>query len=62
MTTLFSGNSVGKMHSGNHYYQTKDGARRWVIYAGTVEASRVPPRLARLAAPYLHESTDRRTL
>ena len=25
------------------YYQTKGGLRRWVIYSGTVEASRVPP-------------------
>ena len=28
---------------GNRYYQNKDGSRRWVIYNGTVEASRVPP-------------------
>jgi NADH:ubiquinone oxidoreductase subunit len=43
LTTWFSGQLVGKDEFGNRYYQTKDGKRRWVIYAGTVEASRVPP-------------------
>jgi NADH:ubiquinone oxidoreductase subunit len=43
VTTWFSGQSVGTDMFGNHYYQTKDGKRRWVIYNGTVEASRVPP-------------------
>src|SRR3979490_2098821 len=43
MTTLFSGLAVGEDAFGNRYYQTKGGVRRWVIYSGTVEASRVPP-------------------
>jgi len=43
MTTWFSGQKVGADKFGNRYYQTKDGKRRWVLYAGTVEASRVPP-------------------
>jgi NADH:ubiquinone oxidoreductase subunit len=43
LTTWFSGNAVGTDKFGNRYYQTKDGKRRWVIYAGTIEASRVPP-------------------
>ena len=43
LTTWFSGQPVGKDGFGNRYYQSKDGKRRWVIYAGTVEASRVPP-------------------
>jgi NADH:ubiquinone oxidoreductase subunit len=43
MTTLFSGIAVGEDAFGNRYYQTKGGVRRWVIYSGTVEASRVPP-------------------
>ncbi len=43
LTTMFSGTPVGADGFGNRYYQTKDGARRWVIYSGTVEASRVPP-------------------
>jgi len=41
-TTWVSGHFVGTDDIGNRYYQTKDGKRRWVIYAGTVEASRVP--------------------
>ena len=41
--TLLHGEPVGTDDFGNRYYQTKDGARRWVIYNGTVEASRVPP-------------------
>ncbi len=43
LTTWFSGQPVGTDEFGNRYYQTPDGRRRWVIYAGTVEASRVPP-------------------
>jgi NADH:ubiquinone oxidoreductase subunit len=43
LTTMFSGIAVGKDEFGNQYYQNKEGKRRWVIYAGTVEASRVPP-------------------
>ena len=42
VTTWLSGQAVGTDDFGNRYYQTKDGARRWVIYNGTVEASRVP--------------------
>ncbi len=43
ITTWWSGSPVGEDQYGNRYYQTKDGKRRWVVYAGTVEASRVPP-------------------
>ena len=43
LTTWWSGKPVGKDDFGNRYYESKDGKRRWVIYAGTVEASRVPP-------------------
>ena len=42
-TTWFSGVPIGTDKFGNRYYERKDGSRRWVIYAGTVEASRVPP-------------------
>ncbi len=42
VTTWVSGNYVGTDAYGNRYYQTKDGKRRWVLYAGTIEASRVP--------------------
>ena len=43
LTTWWSGTPVGQDKFGNRYYQNKDKSRRWVIYAGTVEASRVPP-------------------
>ena len=43
VTTWYSGRKVGEDGFGNRYFETKDGKRRWVIYAGTVEASRVPP-------------------
>jgi NADH:ubiquinone oxidoreductase subunit len=43
LTTWWSGQFVGKDAFGNNYYQSKDKKRRWVVYAGTVEASRVPP-------------------
>ncbi len=46
-TSLFSrrhGSKVGTDSSGNIYYQhKKDANRRWVIYAGDNDASRVPP-------------------
>lgn len=37
------GTKVGEDDQGNVYYQTADGKRRWVIYNGEAEASRVPP-------------------
>ena len=40
--TALKGKKVGQDGQGNTYYQTKDGTRRWVIYNGRVEASRVP--------------------
>src|SRR5690242_19586861 len=43
VTTWLSGGFVGKDEFGNRYYQNKTGTRRWVLYNGTVEASRVPP-------------------
>lgn len=45
-TALYSarkGTSVGSDDAGNKYYETKDGKRRWVIYNGANDASRVPP-------------------
>ncbi len=42
MTWLW-GHFVGDDKFGNRYYQDRTGKRRWVIYQGTVEASRVPP-------------------
>ena len=43
LMTWRRGQLVGRDEFGNRYYQTADGKRRWMIYAGTVEASRVPP-------------------
>ena len=45
-TRLFTareGQPVGEDEFGNRYYRTADDSRRWVIYAGEAEASRVPP-------------------
>ncbi|MBY6091551.1 NADH:ubiquinone oxidoreductase subunit NDUFA12 [Pseudooceanicola sp. 502str34] len=37
------GQKVGEDDQGNVFYQTSDGKRRWVIYNGEAEASRVSP-------------------
>ena len=45
-TSLFSrrnGGRVGDDSLGNVYFQAKKGGRRWVIYNGSNDASRVPP-------------------
>lgn len=45
-TALFSarkGRKVGQDSLGNRYFTTADGARRWVIYNGINDSSRVPP-------------------
>ena len=45
-TWLFTrrhGVKVGEDESGNVFYRSHDGRRRWVIFAGEVEASRVSP-------------------
>lgn len=39
--TARKGEKVGEDNEGNIYYQTKGGERRWVIYNGLSEASRV---------------------
>ncbi len=41
--TRRKGHKVGEDGQGNVYYQTRDGSRRWVIYNGYAEASRIPP-------------------
>lgn len=48
MQTLFCGEEVGHDQFGNRYYRDKKTTkgvreRRWVMYAGEPEASRVPP-------------------
>ncbi len=45
-TSLYTwrkGVRVGEDGEGNVYYRSKDGKKRWVIYNGEAEASRVPP-------------------
>ncbi|HEV2747714.1 MAG TPA: NADH:ubiquinone oxidoreductase subunit NDUFA12 [Allosphingosinicella sp.] len=45
-TALFSwrnGERVGSDALGNVYYRSKKGDRRWVIYKGSNDASRIPP-------------------
>lgn len=45
-TQLFTwrkGVKVGEDAQGNVFYETRDGKRRWVIYNGEVEASRIDP-------------------
>ena len=37
------GNRVGEDDQGNVFYASKDGKRRWVVYDGEAEASRVSP-------------------
>ena len=39
--TFLYGKYTGKDSSGNKYYQSKSG-KRWVIYNGEVEASKIP--------------------
>jgi len=41
--TARRGVKVGEDAQGNLYYQTADAKRRWVIYNGEMEASRVSP-------------------
>ncbi|MFT4715640.1 MAG: NADH:ubiquinone oxidoreductase subunit [Paracoccaceae bacterium] len=41
--TWRKGQKVGEDATGNVYYQTKDGKRRWVIYSGVSEATKVSP-------------------
>lgn len=60
-TKLFTwakGEVVGKDRYGNTYYREKGReirkARRWVIYEGDVEASKVPPEWN----AWLHKTTD----
>lgn len=40
--TWRKGKKVGEDESGNIYYQTKDGGRRWVIYNGYADPTTVP--------------------
>ena len=52
--TFRRGEKVGEDEQGNAYYRERKGPKRWVIYAGDVEASRVPPEWHR----WLHHTSD----
>lgn len=57
--TLFKGEFVGEDEFGNRYYQergkpSRAWRRRWVMFKGTVEASKVPP----LWHAWLHHNTE----
>lgn len=43
VTTWWSGQFVGEDEFGNRYYRNRADRRRWIVYNGLVEASRVPP-------------------
>lgn len=52
--TWRKGEEVGSDAQGNRYYRERGGHRRWVIYNGDIEASRVPPEWHL----WLHYTTD----
>ncbi len=41
--TWRKGELVGKDETGNQYYRERNSRRRWVVYNGEAEASRIPP-------------------
>ncbi|MDC0585871.1 NADH-ubiquinone oxidoreductase subunit NDUFA12 family protein [Candidatus Pelagibacter sp.] len=41
LKTIFFGKFVGNDELGNKYYESKSG-KRWVIYIGSVDASKIP--------------------
>lgn len=41
--TWWKGEFIATDEAGNRYYREKGGNRRWVLYDGPVEGSRVPP-------------------
>jgi NADH:ubiquinone oxidoreductase subunit len=43
LNTWFRGRLAGEDVFGNRYYHSGDGQRRWVIYKGISEPSKVPP-------------------
>ena len=41
LETVFYGKLIGSDSDGNKYYQSKKG-KRWVIYSGEIDASKIP--------------------
>jgi len=52
--TSMKGEKVGEDDQGNEYYRERNGDRRWVIYNGEIEASRIPPEWH----AWLHHTVD----
>lgn len=52
--TWLNGSYVGDDEQGNRYYHAKKSGKRWVIYNGDIEASRIPPDWHR----WLHYTSD----
>ncbi len=42
-TSRFRAQQVGKDAAGNRYYRSRDGRRRWALYADSTDSSNVPP-------------------
>lgn len=40
--TWRKGQFVGEDDQGNKYYRTKDDSKRWIVFNGLIEASRIP--------------------
>ena len=43
LNTWFRGRWVGEDVFGNRYHESRDGKRRWVLFKGISEPSKVPP-------------------
>lgn len=54
-TTWRTGTFIGEDIQGNRYYRNADASRRWVIYKGLAEPSRIPPEWHH----YLHHTGDK---
>ena len=54
LKTLFFGKFVGKDETGNKYYKNKQD-ERWVIYANTIEASKISSNWFL----WMHHTTDK---
>lgn len=61
-TALFSwrnGSKVGEDALGNAYFEAKKGGRRWVMYQGSNDVSRVPPEWYSWLTRQIEEVPDR---
>ena len=43
LTSRFRAEQMGKDAAGNRYYRSRNGKRRWVLYADSTDSSHVPP-------------------